>query len=395
MKQMLMKLTKLALIGGLVLGGLGLPQPASAQAPLGCRTQVNNQVTCTGSFTWTAGSSLTAPTISATTGFRAPVGSLCTAGTIGYSYTGDTDSGWQRTAANTLTGCVGAVAGATLTATKFEIPNASVFGWVGGESLGRSASKIVVGAADLVPGIDNNATLGTAASRWLATYALSNYVLSGATAGLKITAVSDGVGQASNFAVTGLTRWVLGTNDATANGMSLVNSGGNMLVKTGDGSLFIRIKPGEMFVQTAGGRIGDESRGYLAFDADGVPALRNNAGTGITRLVLGANDATTNGGAIALTSGTLDFVNGNNTAYANTRALSYLASDFVRATTALQMNTAVGSGGSYLEGWEQSSDPAAPSTNEGRLFFKDNGSGKTQGCIRFPTGATQCFATEP
>lgn len=39
--------------------------------------------------------------------------------------------------------------------------------------------------------------------------------------------------------------------------------------------------------------------------------------------------------------------------------------------------------------------PSAPSTNRGRLFMQDNGAGKTQLCVRFPTGATQIIATEP
>lgn len=41
------------------------------------------------------------------------------------------------------------------------------------------------------------------------------------------------------------------------------------------------------------------------------------------------------------------------------------------------------------------SDPAAPSANTGVLYFRDNGSGKTQLCVRFPTGAVQVVATQP
>ncbi|MEE9247690.1 MAG: hypothetical protein V3U79_03225 [Dehalococcoidia bacterium] len=40
-------------------------------------------------------------------------------------------------------------------------------------------------------------------------------------------------------------------------------------------------------------------------------------------------------------------------------------------------------------------DPAAPAANRGRLYMKDNGSGKTQLAVRFPTGAVQVIATEP
>jgi hypothetical protein len=49
---------------------------------------------------------------------------------------------------------------------------------------------------------------------------------------------------------------------------------------------------------------------------------------------------------------------------------------------------------SYIEGVE-TSDPAAPAANRARLYFRDNGGGKTQLAVRFPTGAVQVLATEP
>lgn len=49
----------------------------------------------------------------------------------------------------------------------------------------------------------------------------------------------------------------------------------------------------------------------------------------------------------------------------------------------------------YYEGQELDADAAAPATNKGRLYFKDNGAGKTQLVVRFPTGAVQVIATEP
>lgn len=53
--------------------------------------------------------------------------------------------------------------------------------------------------------------------------------------------------------------------------------------------------------------------------------------------------------------------------------------------------------GGYIEGLEMNgaNEPAAPSANRGRLYFRDNGSGKTQLVVRFPTGAVQVIATEP
>jgi len=41
------------------------------------------------------------------------------------------------------------------------------------------------------------------------------------------------------------------------------------------------------------------------------------------------------------------------------------------------------------------SDPVAPSANKARLYLKDNGAGKTQLVVRFPTGAVQQLAIEP
>jgi hypothetical protein len=43
----------------------------------------------------------------------------------------------------------------------------------------------------------------------------------------------------------------------------------------------------------------------------------------------------------------------------------------------------------------ESGDVTAPLTNGARLYAKDNGSGKTQLVVRFPTGAVQVIATEP
>jgi hypothetical protein len=49
---------------------------------------------------------------------------------------------------------------------------------------------------------------------------------------------------------------------------------------------------------------------------------------------------------------------------------------------------------SYIQG-DEIADPAAPAANKGRLYFRDNGAGKTQLVALFPTGAVQVIATEP
>ena len=41
------------------------------------------------------------------------------------------------------------------------------------------------------------------------------------------------------------------------------------------------------------------------------------------------------------------------------------------------------------------SEPDAGAADTARLFLQDNGSGKTQLCVRFSSGATQVIATQP
>lgn len=62
---------------------------------------------------------------------------------------------------------------------------------------------------------------------------------------------------------------------------------------------------------------------------------------------------------------------------------------------AFLVGAATDAGGNFIQLFEQTADPAAGATNTARLFAKDNGSGKTQFVVRFPTGATQVIATEP
>lgn len=50
--------------------------------------------------------------------------------------------------------------------------------------------------------------------------------------------------------------------------------------------------------------------------------------------------------------------------------------------------------GGYFEAGE-TTDPSSPGANRGRMYFKDNGAGKTQLVALFPTGVVQVIATEP
>lgn len=53
-----------------------------------------------------------------------------------------------------------------------------------------------------------------------------------------------------------------------------------------------------------------------------------------------------------------------------------------------------GTSGSVLEFLEQTA-PSAGAANTARIYAVDNGSGKTQVCALFSSGAAQCFATQP
>lgn len=63
------------------------------------------------------------------------------------------------------------------------------------------------------------------------------------------------------------------------------------------------------------------------------------------------------------------------------------------ANASLDIRGTTGSG--FIQLGEQSIDPSAPAADKGVVFMRDNGSGKTQFCARFPTGAVQVLATEP
>jgi hypothetical protein len=68
------------------------------------------------------------------------------------------------------------------------------------------------------------------------------------------------------------------------------------------------------------------------------------------------------------------------------------------ASNALEISTAAlaaAGTGAFLGLWEISGDASAPAANGCRLYLKDNGSGKTQLCARFNSGAVQVLATEP
>jgi hypothetical protein len=61
-------------------------------------------------------------------------------------------------------------------------------------------------------------------------------------------------------------------------------------------------------------------------------------------------------------------------------------------------NNQINIGGVYFHDrfiYTERADPAAPAANQAVVYARDNGSGKTQLCVRFNTGAVQVLSTEP
>jgi hypothetical protein len=65
------------------------------------------------------------------------------------------------------------------------------------------------------------------------------------------------------------------------------------------------------------------------------------------------------------------------------------------ANNSTTANDQVKVGAKHMEYAELAADPLAPAANNARVYFKDNGAGKTQMCVRFNTGAVIVLATEP
>jgi hypothetical protein len=169
--------------------------------------------------------------------------------------------------------------------------------------------------------------------------------------------------------------------------------------------------------QQASIRFGPSEDAILIRDAANVLAQRNGTATQAFRVYNTFTDAS-NGewGAMRWNSNVLEvgtFANGTGasrdlrllSAFSMTAAASQLVlmNSALSVCAVLQTGTPAvarwidqsGLAGVAYESVEMSADPAAPGANAGRLYFRDNGSGKTQLCVRFNTGAVQVIATEP
>lgn len=133
--------------------------------------------------------------------------------------------------------------------------------------------------------------------------------------------------------------------------------------------------------------------GVTALKTDGIFYAGSNIGA--TGTVYGANGAPAQTllGAVGPSSASgVVFGSANDTNLYRSAADTLKTDDnFI----ALSFDVVGANGAGWMQYVEQTSDPAAPSADRAKVFARDNGSGKTQLCVRFPTGAVQVIATEP
>jgi len=167
-------------------------------------------------------------------------------------------------------------------------------------------------------------------------------------------------------------------------------------VVDGDGSRVWMGKSGSDFGFFTANDDGQKMIGILA-DDDGSEYIKlyNTSGTVIGRIGRYSLDYSEDDVVIerlASTGATLVLKSGRIWGSPAFAANQYQIGDTIVSATWVSGALTVGE--AYIGGTEIS-DPSAPSANQGRLYFRDNGAGKTQLCVRFNTGAIQVLATQP
>ncbi len=221
-------------------------------------------------------------------------------------------------------------------------------------------------------------------------------------------------------------------NSASLTGISNTGVGQFALQSNTTGSSNSAVGQGALFSNTTGSNnIGVGVSALLnnttgSFNtANGMQALQANTtgafNAAVGRLALFSNttgDANSAVGSSALFSNT---TGGNNTALGLEAGFG-ITTGFNNTTVGLQAgsgittgsnNIAIGNsaqvdsptasnqinvGGVYFQDrllYTERADPAATAANQAVVYARDNGSGKTQLCVRFNTGAVQVLATEP
>jgi hypothetical protein len=213
----------------------------------------------------------------------------------------------------------------------------------------------------------------------------------GAIAGTGVATISS-IAIGYKVEATGNAAIAIGGVGTTANAAGAINIGG-----------------GAMATQSSSIKIGSGGTIGLSAIAIGVGAGTSgfnhtnvgNGAAGQTCVGAGATGATSVGlsavsasggvavGASAVTAGNNATAVGSSSSAAHADSVAIGNASTTTATAQVKIGTR------HIEFVELASDPAAPAANAFRFYGKDNGSGKTQACIRFATGAVLVLGTEP
>lgn len=117
-------------------------------------------------------------------------------------------------------------------------------------------------------------------------------------------------------------------------------------------------------------------QGATMYDDTFGISWNNGTTVDVTLTRTGTNRITVGSGALTPNSGNLDVI------------------DTLR-TGQGPLNTEVNINGAGFIQMREISAPVAPAGDRGNIFMRDNGSGKTQLCVRFSSGAIQVIATQP
>jgi hypothetical protein len=183
----------------------------------------------------------------------------------------------------------------------------------------------------------------------------------------KVVAASTDIAEVSDITVD------MGKLTAGEIELSTDGSGGTMKLNATDG---VRIYYGSR-VTSQLGPAGDAWLDKIANPADAMAHGKDNA-----VIFLQAGAANPYPGIISLE------------VYSGTYKTGSLLAKALLNANGMSFDCPVDMADNYIQITEQAA-PDAPDANKGRLFIQDDGAGKTQLAVRFPTGAVQVIATEP
>lgn len=365
---------------------------------------------------------------------------LAPSGTVGaptYSFAADSTTGFFRTAA--VMGL--AVQGAC----EYLFGKATTLGFILGSTITLGWSPVAANAAapDVVLARDAADTLAQRRAanaqsfRVYETYTdASNYrMLNIGGNGFTLQSAGTGVSGGSlylwnsqagalEFATTNTRRWVI---EATGSFVPYADNTYDIGSATNQARdiYAARYVFSGYFVASGAGAYLFNGRGGLRSSADGVLRLSNDADSSFTRLCFGGTAVTDpsikrDGANLALvhadgSAGYIDLtvhdlisnsvylssivaVGANNTNIAlggsgiTAGLVNSAASFIIQVTGGAVLATFAGTG--YLEMTEVTA-PSAPAANSGRLYFEDNGAGKTRLMCLFGSGSAQQLAIEP